>query len=134
MSVVFLSVLTSIRSIRRWIARLSGASRIACSHLMMASEVYSSGGSAFSSVSISFFDLVHARADVGNDVRRKSGRGEIPDQVVVFRPLLINLLLDHRCKRFPAFLLVILVGTQKVRDLDLYRFQYIFVFIVSLLL
>ena len=48
MSVVFLSVLTSIRSIRRWIARLSGASRIACSHLMMASEVYSSGGSVFS--------------------------------------------------------------------------------------
>ena len=58
------------------------------------------------------FDLVHARTDVGNDVRRKSGRGEIPDQVVVFRPLLIDLLLDRRCKRFTAFLLVILVGTQ----------------------
>ena len=54
MSVVFLSELTSIRSISRWIARLSGASRIDCSHLIMASEVYSSGGSVFSRASISF--------------------------------------------------------------------------------
>ena len=42
MSVVFLSELTSIRSISRWIARLSGASRIDCSHFTMVSEVYSS--------------------------------------------------------------------------------------------